>query len=168
MKTTLTALLLVFLTLNLFSQSKPYFERIDHIGKDISISQGAPVRLWGQSKYYTTKLEYGKVFGIFIHGNDSHLATKEDLWRTHMNKNIFGIGYMPIKFHWSSMSLSGGAMMLNKRFPFDKYGAYFNFTIDFNIKINDVISIGYNHTSNGFKLFQGYNPGLDNIFVKLI
>jgi len=78
------------------------------------------------------------------------------------SKNYFAIFINPIEIQEGDFTFRGGIGYFFNEFP-TKQGTHINFQAQLIYMPFDNIGIKYSHISNGFKLFNMYNPGLDNI-----
>lgn len=77
---------------------------------------------------------------------------------------FIGLFYNPIDFDVKSLNIKSGVGLLHRPFP-NEIGERLQFTMKLSYRLTDHIGISYSHYSNGFGLWNYFNPGLDNISI---
>lgn len=159
-------ILLIILTFNL-GYSQVNVDNPLQLKDDIYLSVGYPIKLIGHAEYTYTSLEYDNLNMVMVFNKDDYLRYVSRMSGRKLYMNLIGLGYNPLIVNYKNINLLIGGIIFNHKLPFKHKGAYFNFQININYNITNKIAVGINHISNGLHLLHDYNPGIDNIVLKL-
>lgn len=143
---------------------------LSEMGKSQTVSfSPTSVPLWGQTPSITkASFEYKgfEVMGLVPYKKYNFVMPETGEYKGRSNDFNIGVFYKPITLSRGEFSATGGVGAFFQEFPTPQ-GSIVNFSLEVAYRINDVVSIEYEHISNGFGIQNEFNSGLDNIGVKI-